>query len=130
MKRNPDKTEVLLVASSSVLECGCTARLGEVALATPKPSTRSLAIFLVPRQLFHEQISTVAKNAHLILPALADTTSSTPSWIRKTLLQLLMPCTHPGLDYCNALCMGQPLKTGQKLQWIQNQHVTFSSRDP
>lgn len=58
---NPDKTEVLLVGSSSVLGCECTLMYTKTAL-TPKPSAHSLGVLRDPALLFHEQNSTAVKS--------------------------------------------------------------------
>lgn len=85
---NPGKMEVLLVASSSVLGSDWTPVQTGLAFAS-QASVRSLGILLVTALLLDVQMVAMAKCAYYLLA------SYVPFLIRRLLLQLPMPWSHP-----------------------------------
>ncbi|XP_061490034.1 tRNA-splicing endonuclease subunit Sen15 isoform X1 [Rhineura floridana] len=125
LKLNPDKTEVLLV--------GDKGGLGDVDLVFDgvklplQDQVRSLGVVLDSRLSMEAQISAVSRATWYQLHLIRRLQPYLPVQQLPLVVHALVTSR---LDYCNALYVGLPLKTTQKLQLVQNAaaHLLTNSR--
>ena len=116
LKLNPDKTEMLLVGDSSDRMVGAQPVLDGIALPL-KEQVCSLGVLLEPSLSLEAQVASVAQSAFYQLRLVAQLR---PYLDRDDLASVVHALVTSKLDYCNALYVGLPLKTVQKLQLMQN----------
>ncbi|KAF7246017.1 putative RNA-directed DNA polymerase from transposon BS [Varanus komodoensis] len=116
LKLNPDKTEVLLVGGSGLGMGDLGLVLNGVALPL-RDRVRSLGVLLDPELSLEAQVTAVARSAFLQLRLIHQLHPFLENDCLATVTHALVTCR---LDFCNALCVGLPLKTVQILQLVQN----------
>ncbi|XP_061465627.1 uncharacterized protein LOC133376825 [Rhineura floridana] len=116
LRLNPDKTEMLLVGGSPDQMVDVRPVLDGVALPL-NAQIRSLGVLLDPSLSLEAQIASVAQGAFYQLRLVAQLH---PYLDRENLASVVHVLVTSKLDYCNALYVGLPLKTVQKLQLVQN----------
>ncbi|KAF7239274.1 Inactive carboxypeptidase-like protein X2 [Varanus komodoensis] len=107
LKLNPDKTEVLLVGGSSFGEGDLDLVLNGVALPL-KDKVCSLGVLLDPELLLEAQVTAVARSAFFQLWLIHQLRPYLKNDCLVTVTHVLVTSR---LDFCNALCVGLPLKT-------------------
>ncbi|XP_062822834.1 uncharacterized protein LOC100554203 isoform X4 [Anolis carolinensis] len=115
LRINPDKTEALLVSRSSDWGIGWQPVLDGVALPL-KSQVRSLGVLLDSVLMLEAQVSAVAGRAFAQLKLVRQLR---PYLVKSDLTTVVHALVTSRLDYCNALYVGLPLKTAQKLQLVQ-----------
>uniref|UniRef100_A0A803T4E3 Reverse transcriptase domain-containing protein n=1 Tax=Anolis carolinensis TaxID=28377 RepID=A0A803T4E3_ANOCA len=115
LKLNPDKIEVLLVSRKAEQGIGLQPVLDGVALPL-KTQVRSLGVPLDSSSSLEPQVSAVARGAFAQLRLVRQLR---PFLGKSDLATVVQAPVTSRLDYCNALYVGLPLKTAQKLQLVQ-----------
>uniref|UniRef100_A0A803SXZ5 Reverse transcriptase domain-containing protein n=1 Tax=Anolis carolinensis TaxID=28377 RepID=A0A803SXZ5_ANOCA len=115
LKLNPDKTEVLLVSRKAEQGIGLQPVLDGVTLPL-KAQVCSLEVILDSLLNLEPQVLAVARGAFAQLKLVRQLCSYLGKPDLATVVHALVTSR---LDYCNALYVGLPLKTVQKLQLVQ-----------
>ncbi|KAF7236005.1 Catenin delta-1, partial [Varanus komodoensis] len=116
LKLNPDKMEVLLVGGSGFGEGGFDLVLNGVALPL-RGKVCSLGVLLDPELSLEAQVTAVERSAFLQLRLINQLHPYLEYDCLATVTHALVTS---GLDFCNALYMGLPLKMVRILQLVQN----------
>uniref|UniRef100_A0A803SSM3 Reverse transcriptase domain-containing protein n=1 Tax=Anolis carolinensis TaxID=28377 RepID=A0A803SSM3_ANOCA len=121
LRLNPDKTEVLQVSRKSDRGIGWQPVLDGVTLPL-KAQVRSLGVLLNSGLTLEAQVSAVAGRAFAQLKLVRQLR---PYLEKSDLTMVVHALVTSRLDYCNALCVGLPLKTVRKLQLVQSTAARF-----
>ena len=117
LKLNEDKTEVLIIGSSSVEQKQLIInRLGNLAIGSTN-SVKNLGVIIDSELNFNGHIKHATKTAFFHLRNIARIRAYLSLDDAKTLIHAFV---FSRLDYCNALFSGLPKKTTDRLQLVQN----------
>ncbi|KAI4905440.1 hypothetical protein NFI96_016754, partial [Prochilodus magdalenae] len=116
LKLNPSKTELLLIPSTTGPHPDLAISLGN-SLITPTEDARSLGVILDGQLSFSARIANLTRSCRFLLYNIW--------WICPFLSQeatqvLVQSQVISGLDYCNSLLAGLPLRAIGPLQLVQN----------
>ena len=115
---NTDKTEVLLVGPKPLLSKSSNFSVSiDGLLVKPAPVVRNLGVLLDPSLNFDLHIKYLTKTAFFHLRNIARLRPFLTDNNAKTLVHAFIMFS---IDYCNSVFVGLPIKSIQKLQYIQN----------